>query len=150
MTVRGMLEATFKGPAGLQVGRGGEERSSASKDSLLGNKKNGDEAGSRESVLTLGKMSSVLAIPCNLPTHTKGFPDSSAGKESACNVGDPHSIPGLRRSPGEGSSYPLQYSGLENSMYCIAHGVAKSQTRLSDFHFHFTSLHPHSGNEPLS
>ena len=60
--------------------------------------------------------------------------DGSAGKESTCNVGDLGSIPGLGRSPGEGNSYPLQYSGLENSMNCIAHGVAKRQTRLSDFH----------------
>ena len=60
----------------------------------------------------------------------------SAGKESACNAGDLGSIPGLGRSPGEGKGYPLQYSGLENSMACIVHGVAKSQTRLSDFHFH--------------
>ena len=43
-------------------------------------------------------------------------------------------IPGLGRSPGEGKDYPLQYSGLENSMDCIVHRVAKSQTRLSDFH----------------
>ena len=48
------------------------------------------------------------------------------GKECACNVGDPGSIPGLERSPGEGKGYPLQYSGLENSMDCIIHGVAKS------------------------
>ena len=48
-----------------------------------------------------------------------GFPDSSVGKESACNAGDPGSIPGLGRSPGEGKGYPLQYSGLENSMDCI-------------------------------
>ena len=61
----------------------------------------------------------------------------SAGKESACNVGDPGSIPGSGRSPGEGKSYSLQYSGLENSMDCIVHGVAKSRIRLSDFHFHF-------------
>ena len=46
-------------------------------------------------------------------------------------------IPGLGRSPGEGNSYALQYSGLENSMDCIAHRVTKSQTLLSDFHFHF-------------
>ena len=59
----------------------------------------------------------------------------SAGKEPACNVGDPGSIPRLGRSPGEGNSYPLQYSGLENSMDCIVHGVANSQTQLSDFHF---------------
>ena len=49
-------------------------------------------------------------------------------------------IPVLGRSPGEGKGYPLQYSGLENSMDCIVHGVTKSQTQLSDFHFHFTSL----------
>ena len=46
------------------------------------------------------------------------------------------SIPGLRRSPGEGKVYPLQYSSLENSLDCVVHGVTKSQTRLSDFHFH--------------
>ena len=56
------------------------------------------------------------------------FPCGSAGKESAYNVGDLGSIPGLGRSPGEGKGYPLQYSGLENSMDCIVHGVAKSQT----------------------
>ena len=44
-------------------------------------------------------------------------------------------IPGLGRSPGEGNGYPLQYSGLENSMDCIAHGVSKSWTQLSNFHF---------------
>ena len=64
----------------------------------------------------------------------KGLPGGSAGKESACNVGDLGLIPGLGRSPGEGKGYPLQYSGLENSMDCIVHGVAKSQRRLSDFH----------------
>ena len=104
-----------------------------------------------------------------------GFPDSSVGKESACNAGDPSLIPGLGRStgegigyplqyswaslvaqlvknlpavwetwvqslgyedsPGEGNSCPLQYSGLENSMDCIVHGVTKSQAWLSDFHF---------------
>ena len=45
-----------------------------------------------------------------------GFPDSSVSKESACNVGDLGSIPGLGRSPGEGKGYPLQYSGLEKFM----------------------------------
>ena len=44
-------------------------------------------------------------------------------------------IPGLGRSPGEGKGYPLHYSGLENSMDRVVHGVAKSRTRLSDFHF---------------
>ena len=60
-----------------------------------------------------------------------GFPCGSAGKESACNAGDVGSIPGLGRSPGEGKGYPLQYSGLENSMDCIVYGFTKSQTRLS-------------------
>ena len=63
------------------------------------------------------------------------IPDSSVGKESACNAGDPSSIPGLGRSTGEGISYPLQYSGLKNSMDCIVHGVTKSRTQLSNFHF---------------
>ena len=58
----------------------------------------------------------------------KGFPGDSAGKESTCNEGDLGSIPGLGRSPGEGKGYPLQYSGLENSMDCIVHAVAKSRT----------------------
>ena len=54
-----------------------------------------------------------------------GFPDDSAGKESACNAGDLGSIPGLGRSLGEGKGYPLQYSGLENSMDCTIHGVTR-------------------------
>ena len=57
-----------------------------------------------------------------------GFPGGSAGKESACYVGDLSPIPGLGRYPGEGNGYPLQYSGLENPMDCIVHGVAKNQT----------------------
>ena len=65
-----------------------------------------------------------------------GFPGGSLVKESACNVGDLGLISGLGRSPGGGNGYPLQYSGLENSMDCIDHGVAESRTRLSDFHFH--------------
>ena len=63
------------------------------------------------------------------------FPDSSVGTKSACNAGDPSSIPGLGRSAGEGKGYLLQYSGLENSMDCIAHGVTKGWTWLGDFHF---------------
>ena len=106
----------------------------------------------------------------------RGFPDSSVGKESACQAGDPSLIPGsgrstreeigyplqyswaslvvqlvkesasnlgdlglipgLGRSPGEGKGYPLEYSGPENAMDCIDHGIAKSPTRLSNFHFH--------------
>ena len=53
-----------------------------------------------------------------------GFPSGSDGKESTCNAGYLGSVPGLGRSPGKGSSYPLQYSGLENSMDYIVHGVA--------------------------
>ena len=64
-----------------------------------------------------------------------GFPGGSDSKESAYNVEDLGSISGLGRSPGEGNGNPLQYSGLENSMDCIVHGVTKSWTRLSYFHF---------------
>ena len=60
---------------------------------------------------------------------------SSEGKASACNAGDLGSIPGLGRSPGEGKGCPLQCSGLENAMDYTDHGVTKSWTRLSDFHF---------------
>ena len=67
-----------------------------------------------------------------LPTPVfLGFPAGSAGKESACNAGDLGLFPGLGRSPGKGNSYPLQYSGLENSVYYAVHRVSKSQTRLS-------------------
>ena len=57
--------------------------------------------------------------------YFRDFPCSSAGKESACNAGDSGSIPGLGRSAGEGVGYPLQYSGLENSIDCMVHGIAK-------------------------
>ena len=57
-----------------------------------------------------------------------GFLCGSAGKQSACNVGELGSIPGLGRSPEEGKRYPLQYSGLENSMGCIVHDVAELDT----------------------
>ena len=63
------------------------------------------------------------------------FSGGSADKESAYNAEDLGLIPGLGRSPGEGNGYPLQYSGLENSMDCIIHGVAKSWAKLSDFYF---------------
>ena len=66
-----------------------------------------------------------------LPTPVfLGFPCSSTGKESICSAGDLASIPGLRRSLGEGKGYPLQYSGLENSVDCIVQGVTKSWTQL--------------------
>ena len=90
-------------------------------------------------------------------SHIQGFPCGSAGKESTCSVGDLDLIPGLGRYPPEGKGYPPQYSGMENSMDCIVHGVAKSRTSLSDFHFHFLSLSGHyecfpggaSGKEPI-
>ena len=82
-----------------------------------------------------------------LPTPVSlDFPCGSAGKESACNVGDLGSILGLEISPGEGKGYPLQYSCLENPMdrgarQATVHGVAKSWTWLSDFNF-FLSMVP--------
>ena len=69
----------------------------------------------------------------NLPCIRTVCP--TMGEESACNVGDLGSIPGLGRSSGEGNGYPLQYSGLESSMHCIVHRVTKSQTWLSGLHF---------------
>ena len=63
-------------------------------------------------------------------------------KNLPCNAGDLGSIPMLGRSAEEGKGYPLQYSGLQNPKDYTVHEVAKSQTRLSDFHF--TSLLPKS------
>ena len=84
-----------------------------------------------------------------MTSERKGFPGGSTGKDSACNVGDLGSIPRLGRSPRERNGYPLQYSGLENSMDYTVHGVTKSWTQLRDFHFHFHygllafhSIHP--------
>ena len=72
-----------------------------------------------------------------------GFPGGSEGTASACNAGDPGSIPGLGRSPEEGNGNLLQYSYLENPMdrgawWAAVHGVAKSWTQLSDFTFTLT------------
>ena len=90
------------------------------------------------------------------------LPCGSAGKESACNAGDLDPIPGLGRSPGEGKGYPLQCSGLENSMDYIVHVVSKSWTRMSNFPFYpidsldfhaavgHSSLHPDSFVSMLS
>ena len=80
-----------------------------------------------------------------------GFPGGSDSKASACNVGDPGSIPGLERSPGEENGNPLQYSCLENSMdggawWAAVHGVTKSRTQLSDVIF-LGDL-PNPGSEP--
>ena len=75
-----------------------------------------------------------------LPTPVfLGSPRGSAGKESTRNAGNLGSIPGLGRSPREGRGHPLQYSGLENCVDYIVHGVAKRQTTLSNFYFHFHS-----------
>ena len=68
-------------------------------------------------------------------SEREGFPCDSAGKEPACNTGDLCSIPGLGISPGEWKGYPLQYAGLENSMDCIVHEIARSQVQMSNFHF---------------
>ena len=91
-----------------------------------------------EDPLEKGKSTHSNILAWRIPWTVLGFPCSSAGKESARNAGDLGSIPELRRSPGERKSYPLQYSGLENSMDCTVRGVAKSRTQLKDFHF--TSL----------
>ena len=64
-----------------------------------------------------------------------GFPGGSAGKESTCNAGDLGLIPGSERSPGEGNSYTIQYSGLANSVDCTVRGVTKSQTQTERLHF---------------
>ena len=81
-----------------------------------------------------------LALEGLFHSLSSPFPGGSDGKESACKAGDLGSIPGLGRSLREGNGYSLQYSCLENPMDTEAwqvtiHGVARSQTRLSDFHF---------------
>ena len=91
----------------------------------------------------MGQNVTLILIPIIFPNaylNALGFLCGSAGKESACNVGDLGLIPGLGRSSGEGKGYLLQYSDLENAMDCIVLGVTKSQLGLSKFHF--TSLHP--------
>ena len=82
------------------------------------------------------QLNKVVLKFLNYSLKTKKFPDSSVGKESACNAGDPGSIPGARRSTGERKGYPLQCSGLENFKNYTDHGVTKSQTQLSNLHFH--------------
>ena len=78
-----------------------------------------------------------MFIKVQFKNKVVGFPDGSNGKESTCNTGDQGSIPGLGRSSEEGNGSPLQYSCLENSMdrggwWATVHGVAESQTRLSN------------------
>ena len=100
--------------------------------SLSGGKSFPDNSGGKESACNAGDTSLIPGLGRSagerdrLPTPLfLGSPCGSAGKESACNAGDLGSIPWLRRSPGEGKGYPLQYSGLENSMDCVVHGVAR-------------------------
>ena len=80
-------------------------------------------------------MSQIFLLSMGYVGYMSYFPGSSDGKESGCNAGDLGWIPGSKRFSGEGNVYPLQYSGLENSMDCIVHGISKSWTRLSNFHF---------------
>ena len=89
------------------------------------------EGGASWSVPVKWKQTSFESL-----SSSSSFLGSSVGKESACNARDPGLIPGSGRSTGERIGYSL-HSGLENSIDCIVHGVAKSQTRLSDLHFHF-------------
>ena len=93
--------------------------------------------------LNLAKLSEgSIYIFSQFVQNQKDFPGGSAGKESACNVGDLGSIPGLGRSPGEGRVYSLQYSGLENSMDCMGWGRKElditerlSLSQVSDQHY---------------
>ena len=80
-----------------------------------------------------------------LSTHAStpvflGFPCGSAGKESTCNAGHLGLIPGLGRSPGEGKGYPLQYSGLENSMDCVVRDSDMTE-QLSHLQAHLHSMY---------
>ena len=95
------------------------------------------ELGACGGIRTLTQPATFWSISCPpvqlnrylLPaTGPWASPDGSAGKGSACNAGDLGSIPGLGRSPGEGKSYPLQYSGLENCRDCAVHGVTESDS----------------------
>ena len=79
-------------------------------------------------ILLIGKQNvqPLLRNSLAVSYKVKGFPGSSAGKESACTAGDPGSIPGSGRPAAEGNSYPFPYSGQENSMNCTVHGVTRA------------------------
>ena len=79
---------------------------------------------------------------CRLPTPVfLGFPGGWAGEESACNAGDLSSTPGLGSSSGEENGYPLQYSGLENSMHCVCSPWGhKESATMEQLSLHFTLL----------
>ena len=99
--------------------------------------------GSGSTVLTTGLPGKfVFGTFVKHLVSSLGFPHSSVGKESACNAGDLGLIPELGRSPEEGKGYPLQYSGLENSMDCTVCGVTKSWIQLSNFHSLLSSKTP--------
>ena len=90
-------------------------------------------------------MVGIQLVAFSLSYRFLGFPGGSVGKESACNAGDQVWIPGLGRSPGEGSGYPFQYSCLENSIdkgawRATDHGVTNNWTGLSDSDFSFLLL----------
>ena len=93
--------------------------------------------GNKEDSTTIAKINGHF-------THEKKRWFQIYTKDSTCNAGDLCSIPGLGRSPGDGKGYPLQYSGLENSMDCIVHEVAQSRTRLKRLS---SSSSRHSGKE---
>ena len=85
----------------------------------------------------LGGKGFLLVLKWDGLQGVRGFPGGSDGKESACNVGDPGSVPGSGRSPEEGNGYPIQFSCLKNPMdrgtwRLIVHGIANSQIWLSD------------------
>ena len=95
---------------------------------------------SMNSIMPLPLYFSSLDLLLRTVSDILDFPGGSDGKASAYNVGDPGSIPGSGRSPGEGNGNPLSYSCLENPMdggawWATVHGVPKSQTRLSGFTF---------------
>ena len=97
------------------------------------------------------KLCSLQVLVCGLLIGVQinmGFPCGSAGKESACSVGDLGLIPGLGRSLEKGKGTHSSILAWRNSTDCIVHGVAKSQTPLSDFHFHFFPDGA-SGKEPV-
>ena len=98
-----------------------------------------DEQENEYEIPTKATSHQILHISNIKSTHAPvGFPHSSVGKESDCNAGDPGSIPGFRRYPGEGNGNPLQYSCLENPMdrgawQVTVHGTANSQGQLGDY-----------------
>ena len=99
-------------------------------------------------LLDLGSGFRLFTMPSLI--LTLGLPGGSDGEASAYNAGDLGSVPGLGRSPGEGHDNPLQYSCLKNprdrgAWWATVHGVAKSQTRLSDFTFTFTLIRGKTG-----